>query len=160
VAVVLAILRYLAPFTNWAQRLLDAIRNWWAGLFGGRKKGEKKEAAASVPLGPVRPPPFHEFPNPFSDGSAARREPAELTDYTFLALDAWAWDQDCGRNLPETPLEFAARLADLYPDLAEVFGKFSKIYARVTYSELPPPDDTLAILEAMWDGMIHGVAVV
>jgi hypothetical protein len=155
----LAILRYLAPFTAWAQRLLEALRNWWAGLFGGSKESEKKEVASTVPIGPVRPPPFHEFPNPFADGSAERREPAELVDYTFLALDSWAWDRDCGREPAETPLEFARRLGETFPDLAEILSRFAKSYARVTYSEFPLPDDTLPMLEAMWEGMVYGVAV-
>jgi len=159
VAVVLAFLQYLAPFTGWAQRLLDAIRNWWAGLFGGRGSGEKKEFTAIVPLGPVRPPPFHEFSNPFADGSAERRDPGELADYTFLALDSWAWDKDAGRDPTETPLEFCSRLGELFSELSDILSRFARIYARVTYSELPPPDNTLEILEEMWEGMVHGVAV-
>src|SRR5579872_344949 len=158
-AIGLAILRYLAPFTAWAQRLLDALRNWWAGLFGASKGVEKKETVAAVPLGPVRPPPFHEFPNPFADGSANRREPAELVDYTFLALDSWAWGRECGREPTETPLEFARRLGEAFPELAEILSRFAKSYARVTYSVFPLPDNTLAMLEEMWEGMVYGVAV-
>jgi hypothetical protein len=158
VFVVLAILRYLAPFTNWAQRLLDAIRNWWANLWG-RKAPAPRKAEAAVPLGPLRPPPFNEFSNPFADGSASGRDLAELVAYTFMAFDSWAWDRDCGRDLAETPLEFAARVIDLFPDLGEVIARFAKVYARVSYSDDEPPDDTLAVLEEMWDGMIHGVAV-
>jgi len=159
IGVGLAILRYLAPFTAWAQRLLDALRNWWAGLFGGRDKVVKKETVADTPLAPVRPPPFHEFPNPFTDGSAERREVAELVDYTFLALDSWAWDRDCGRDPTETPLEFARRLGEAFPDLAEILNRFAKAYAKVAYSEYPLPDDTLKMLEDMWEGMVYGVAV-
>jgi hypothetical protein len=158
-AVALAILRYVAPFTSWAQRLLDALRNWWANLFGKKGTAEKKASTVDAPLIPVRPPPFHEFPNPFADGSAERREPAELVDYTFLALDSWAWDRDCGRDPTETPLEFARRLGETFSELAEILGKFAKAYARVTYSELPLPADTLPMLEEMWEGMVYGVAV-
>jgi hypothetical protein len=83
----------------------------------------------------------------------------ELVDYTFMALDSWAWDNDCGRDLTETPLEFAARLGELFPDLDELLRQFARVYARVTYSESPPPDNTFAVLEAAWDGLVHGVAV-
>ena len=158
-AVVLGILRYLAPFTNWAQRLLDAIRNWWAGLFGQKKAARAQEEPTATLAGLQRPPPFHEYSNPFVDGSAERRDPAELVAYTFEALDAWAWDRDRGRHLPETPLEFLARLADDYPDLVEVFTSFAKIYARVTYSQAEPPSNTLPACGALWDGIVHGVAV-
>ena len=157
VGVVLGILRYLAPFTGWAQRLLDAIRNWWANLF---RKGERtRTEAAPTPVGPSRPPPFHEFSNPFADGSADRLPPRELVAYTFDALDSWAWDRDSGRASGETPLEFVSRLAEAFPDLAEVFDRFAKVYARVCYSEGPPPANTLAVLEHVWEGMVHGVAV-
>jgi hypothetical protein len=159
IALALAFLRYLAPFTAWAQRLLDALRNWWANLFGGRGAVEKKETAATVRIGPVRPPPFSEFPNPFADGSAERREVAELVDYTFLALDSWAWDRGFGRDPTETPLEFTWRLGEEFPDLAELLNRFAKSYARVTYSEFPLPDGTLAMLEEMWEGMVYGVVV-
>jgi hypothetical protein len=157
VVVVLAILRGLAPFTDWAKRLLDGIRNWWAGLWGRREQPAHAGRSPESQLGPQRPPPFHEFSNPFADGSAEDRDPAELVAYTFDALDSWAWDRDCGRELPETPLEFLARLADLFPDLVEPLTAFAKVYARVSYTDAPPPPDTLAALEAMWDGMVHGV---
>jgi hypothetical protein len=83
----------------------------------------------------------------------------ELVDYTFLALDSWAWDRGSGREPMETPLEFARRLGEEFPDLAELLSRFAKAYARVTYSEFPLPDDTLAMLEEVWEGLIYGVAV-
>ena len=159
VVIVLAVLRYLAPFTGWAQRLLDAIRNWWAGLWGSKASGRREPAVQSETPGPQRPPPFHAYSNPFVDGSASTRDPSNLVAYTFEALDAWAWDQSAGREWPETPLEFLARLADLHPDLLDVLTRFAKVYARVTYSDGGPPPDTLPACEAMWDGMVHGVAI-
>jgi hypothetical protein len=158
VAIVLAILRYLAAFTDWAQRLLDAIRNWWANLWG-KASPVRERASDPVELGPVRPPPFNAFSNPFTDGSADGRDPTELVAYTFMAFDSWAWDRDCGRDLTETPLEFTARVGELHPDLVEVFARFAKVYALVSYSDTEPPDDTIAALEEMWDGLIHRVVV-
>ena len=93
------------------------------------------------------------------DGSAESRDPSDLVAYTFEALDSWAWDQDAGRESPETPLEFLARLADLHPDLVEALTRFAKVYARVTYSGADPPPDSLPACEAIWDGMVHGVVV-
>jgi hypothetical protein len=159
VFVILAVLRYLAPFTGWAQRLLDAIRNWWANLWG-KASPERERGEAAAELGPQRPPPFHEFSNPFTDGSAGGRDPAELVAYTFLALDSWAWDRDAGRDEAETPIEFVSRLIDAYPDIAETLARFARLYAKVSYSDSPPPDDTLEALEETWDGLIHGVGAV
>src|SRR5262249_20164487 len=46
IGVFLAVLKYLAPFTEWAKNLLDAIRNWWASLWGGgaRANGRREPA--------------------------------------------------------------------------------------------------------------------
>ncbi|MBX9580687.1 MAG: DUF4129 domain-containing protein [Gemmataceae bacterium] len=159
VGIALAVLNYLAPFTGWARRLLDAIRNWWANLFGRRASRERERPEDAGDAGPVRPPPFSAFSDPFADGTAPGRDPAELVAYTFAALDAWAWDRGHGRRADETPLEFAARLGDEYPDLAADLRRLAGRYARVAYSEGPLPADTLGLLEEVWDQLAHGVPV-
>ncbi|MBY0460943.1 MAG: DUF4129 domain-containing protein, partial [Gemmataceae bacterium] len=154
------ILKYLAPFTAWAQRLLDGLRAWWAGLFGGG--GDRKVATAAEetkPVGPVRPPPFSEYSNPFADGSADDRDPVELIAYTFEALDAWAWDRESGREPAETPLEFARRLGEVFPDQKDAFAALAKLYTRMAYSTLPLPDNVTAVLEEAWEHMVHGAGV-
>ena len=155
--IALAVLRYLAPFTEWARRLLDALRNWWANLFGRNKPGRaREEAAAAEPVGPVRPPPFTAYSNPFEDGTADGRDPAELVEYTFAAVDAWAWDRGHGRRPAETPLEFAARLGDEFPHLADALRRLANLYARMAYSTAPLPADTPEQLEQFWDQLVHG----
>ncbi|MBN9121405.1 MAG: DUF4129 domain-containing protein [Planctomycetes bacterium] len=154
------VLKYLAPFTDWARRWLDGIRAWWASLFGGAKANPDRKAGDEArPQGPVRPPPFSEYSNPFADGSAERREPAELIAYTFEALDAWAWDRDAGREPTETALEFAARLGEAFPDHAAAFTKLAILCTRMAYSELPIPDTAIAALEDAWEHMVHGAPV-
>jgi hypothetical protein len=156
VAVILGVLRYLAPFTNWAARLLDALRGWWAGLFGTPKP--KRRVLASEVVAPVRPPPFAEFANPFADGTARGRDPAELVAYTFLALESWAFDRDSGRAGGETPQEFVNRLAEAFPDLWEALTPFGIVYARVSYSRGAVPRETLGVLRQLWDGLSHAAA--
>jgi len=156
-AVLFVALRYLAPFTNWAQRLLEALQSWWASLF--RKANPESKRGGDTPTVPVRPPPFSEFSNPFADGSADGRDPAELVAYTFLALESWAYDHDSGRELAETPLEFTLRLGEAFPDLSEACAKFAKVYARVSYSESGPPSNTRRVLEETWEGLVRGAAV-
>jgi len=143
-------LKYLAPFTNWAQRLLDAIRGWWANLFGKKERTSRAATEEAKMQGPQRPPPFSDYSNPFADGSAETRDTGELIAYTFEALDAWAWDREVGRNPTETPIEFAARLGDEFAPLALLF-------TRSAYSELPLPKNALAVLEAAWEQMVYGV---
>ncbi|MFM8275237.1 MAG: DUF4129 domain-containing protein, partial [Gemmata sp.] len=156
----LGVLRYLAPFTEWARRLLEGLRAWWAGLFGGAAGSrEASREAAEASQGPVRPPPFSAYSNPFSDGTADQRPVEELVAYSFEALDAWAWDRAAGRAPAETPLEFARRAGDAFPDRAGAFAELAAVYTRATYSDLPLPDGTLALLEDVWEQMVHGAAV-
>jgi hypothetical protein len=148
-----AILKYLAPFTDWARRWLEGLRAFWASLFGPKEKaGARRAAEEAKPEGPVRPPPFTDYSNPFADGTADGRDTAELIAYTFEALDAWAWDRDAGRDPSETALEFARRLGDEFAPLAN-------LYARMAYSELPLPPGARDTLEAAWELMVHGAAV-
>ncbi|MFO0803983.1 MAG: DUF4129 domain-containing protein [Gemmataceae bacterium] len=153
------VLKYLSPFTAWARNLLDAIRNWWANLFGSSTALKAREAFAEPPRGPLRPPPFSEYSNPFADGSAGNRSADELTAYTFEALDAWAWDRGLGRKLTETPLEFAARLGVEQPDMEKEFRRSASLYARAAYATGPLPTETKAFLEHFWESLIHGAAV-
>jgi hypothetical protein len=160
IGIVLAVLRFLAPFTNWAKNLLDAIRNWWASLFGGKKKTVREQAFVPEQLGPIRPPPFHEFSNPFEDGTADGRDPSELVIYTFAALDSWAWDRGHGRQPTETPLEFAGRLGEEFPEFRINVRRLANLYAWVAYSTAELPADTKKRLEQVWDQLVHGVEAV
>lgn len=159
IAVIVGVLRYLAPFTDWARNLLDALRNWWASLFS-RKPDRGREVAEARPAGPVRPPPFSAFSHPFEDGTAPGRDPAELIAYTFAGLDSWAWDRGHGREPTETPLEFAARLGQEFPDMTEPLTRFANLYARSAYSTASLPADALRVLEEAWDQLVHGAGVV
>lgn len=154
------VLKYLAPFTDWARRWLEGIRAWWQGLFGVRVASVRPSATSEVKAeGPQRPPPFSAYSNPFSDGTAEERDAAELIAYTFEAFDAWAWDRDAGRTPAETPLEFTRRVGEAFPDHTEAFAGLANLYARSTYSELPVPDSALATLEGVWEQMVHGTGV-
>ena len=155
-AIALAILRYLAPFTDWARNLLDNLKNWWASLWGRKKKARPATVEVAMPTGPLRPPPFHQYSNPFVDGSAERRQPAELIGYTFEALDAWAWDRDNGRRAADTPLEFSERLGSDFPDFAAHLRRMANLYARMAYAEGNVPKEAVPFLEQFWDEMVHG----
>lgn len=141
-------LSWLAPFTNWAQSLLD----WLRALFGKKpvKKKRKGQTEEEVLTGETRPPPFSHFGNPFDDGSAGRMSPGELAAYTFAAFDSWAWDRDRGRTEDETPAEFAARVAEDYPDLAEPGADLAALHTRALYSPSPMPKNTAERVSAFW----------
>jgi hypothetical protein len=153
-----AMLKYLAPFTDWAKRWLEGLRAWWASLFGKRAAPVKEEESVAKPQAAVVQP-FSAFSNPFSDGSAEGRDVGELIAYSFEALDAWAHDRAAGRDLTETPFEFVLRLGVVFPDQEEEFARLALLYAHAAYSERPLPPDARAVLEAAWEQMVHGVAV-
>ncbi len=143
-------LKGLSPFTNWARGLLD----WWRGLFGAKKKSTAAAKAdeALVKTEILRPPPFSMFHNPFADGTANRREAGELTEYTYAALDSWAWDNAQGRQPEETPSEFVARLSEDSPEFQVPGQAVVKLLMRILYSPGGPlPGDAKARLEAFWN---------
>ena len=88
-------LKWLANFFEWARNLLDALCNFFSGLFGGwvgsstEKEGKEAEAASTPPR------PFADFSNPFTDGTARGLSPRELVRYTFAAFEAWAPSVGC-----------------------------------------------------------------
>ncbi len=143
------VLKGLAPFTSWARGLLD----WWRGLFGAKKQSKAVAAAEEAKLEAevMRPPPFAMFGNPFTDGTAGRREAGELTEYTYAALDSWAWDNAQGRQPEETPSEFVARLSEDWPEFQIPGQAVVKLLMRVLYSPGGPlPGDAKARLETFW----------
>ena len=157
VGIVLMLLKYLAPFTAWARNLLDALRNWWAGLFGKKSVRTQAAEAGGDQRLKKRPPPFASYSNPFADGSAVRRDAEELVEYTFEAFDSWAWDRGQGRLAVETPLEFAVRVGAENEDFDQALRRMANLYARVAYAEGTLPEETLAFLEQFWEHLVHGV---
>lgn len=160
VTMLIGILKYMAPFTDWAQRWLEHLRRWWAGLWSlsGYSRRSPTESDTAEPT-PRRPPPFQHFSNPFADGSVSTRSATELVQYTYAAFEAWAWDHNAGRDPSETPLELAARVGELYPETADSFHRLASLYTRITYSTNPLPNHALADLEHVWDQMMETATV-
>jgi hypothetical protein len=144
-------LRYLANFLDWPKRLLDALRNFWALLFG-RRQAVSSAGGAGEAAEPERPRrPFHWYRNPFHDGRAEQMPAAELIRYSFEALEAWAGEHDRGRGAEETPLEFAERVGDEAPGLAAEAKRLAALYARVLYAKGVLPGNWRAIAEKFWE---------
>ena len=141
-------LKFLANFTNWAKQLLAALDAWWKSLFS-RKKPAAKAAEVPSPRRP-RPRPFSAFSNPFTNGTAAQFSPDEIATYTFEALEAWAWERGLGRELEETPLEFAQRLGAEVPALESEARGLAGMYARVAYARGRLATSSLKLLGQFW----------
>jgi hypothetical protein len=143
-------LQFLAGFTDWARRLLEAWNNFWASLFGGRRGGKKSEEAAEEAGRPERVVPFSAFPNPFAGGPAGMATP-ELVKYSFAALQAWARERDLGRQPGETALEFTERLGDELPALEAELRRLAALYARAVYARGGLPPNAVELVRQFWE---------
>jgi hypothetical protein len=142
-------LQFLANFTDWARRLLDALRNFWANLFGGRRKTTEEEGQVEQEEKQLRERPFATFRNPFVGGRIGMAVP-ELIRYTFAAAQAWARERDLGRQPGETPLEFAARVGAEVPALEADLQRLAVLYARAVYARGGLPSDSSDLLRHFW----------
>jgi len=128
-------LQFLANFTHWARRLLQALSDLWASLFGGLRveaggaKEEKEEEEISE-----RVRPFSWYRNPFDEGTADGQSPRELVHYTFAALEAWARERGLVRQADETALEFAERVGGEVPALESALHRLAQLLGQVTYA--------------------------
>lgn len=145
-----SLLKFLAHFTHWARRLVEALRAWWQGLFGGLRSG--REEAEDEEKEPARERSFAEFVNPFLAG-ADGRSVAALLRYSFAALEAFAREQGHAREPSETPLEFTARLAEDYPELEDEARRLAQLYARVAYADQSLPLAARESLRHFWDAL-------
>ncbi len=145
-------LKWLANFSQWARNLLDALRNFWASLFGKADTEEGKETAGEEEAPLVRPPrPFAAFHNPFEDGRADRLPPDEIVRYTFTAFQSWAFERDLARQADETALEFAARVGNEVPGLDADARRLAGLYAQAVYARGSIPASSLAAVRQFWD---------
>ncbi len=142
-------LQFLANFTDWARRLLDALRNFWASLFGGARKTTEEEGRMEQEEKLLRERPFSSFRNPFSGGRIGMAVP-ELIRYSFAAAQAWARERDLGRQPGETPLEFASRVGAEVPALEADLQRLATLYARAVYSRGGLPSNSAEVLRQFW----------
>ena len=141
---------YLA-IKNWPA-VSAFLRNLWAELLSifGRKpatvaEGEEDEEE------PVAPPrPFSAFSDPFRSGKASQASPGELVRYTFEALQAWAFENNCGRTPDQTPMEFGQRMQARRLKISNEAHEVSLLYAQVAYGGHRPDDSNVATLQKLW----------
>jgi hypothetical protein len=140
---------------HWS-RFVEALARLWAellDLFGFREEAASAGDTDEELPPPIPPRPFASFEDPFFSGAARRMSPAQLSIYTFQALEAWAREQICERPPDQTPMEFAEELGRRIPALAKDVSQTADLYARVAYARKSPSKDSLEILERMWRRM-------
>jgi hypothetical protein len=156
IALFRATLGFLAPFTDWARRWLQAWQNFWAGL---RSRAAESEEEDSDEDDLESLESFSDFSNPFASGQAKRLSARKLVRYSFAALEAWARDRDLARRPNETAREFAERLGEEVPALEAALAQLAELQARAEYAPGELPDDTVPQLESLWqqlDRSRHG----
>jgi hypothetical protein len=129
---------------------LDALRAFWASLFGpkgGPKQAGSEEAASEVK---AVPRPFAEYADPFAAGWAERWPPDELVRYSFAALEAWAREHGCPRGPEQTPHEFADNVGDRSKHLKSHCRKMADLYSRAAYASGTLPATSTASLREFW----------
>lgn len=140
--------RYRHEVLNALKNFLQALRDFWAGLFG-RTPAPPTVVAAPGPASPP-PRPFADFPDPFATGDAARYDPRELVAYSFRALEAWSRERGCPRGEEQTPHEFAWQLGARQATLAADVRNLADLYCQAAYSTLPLTPNSVAGLQRLW----------
>ena len=137
---------------NW-RAVVSFFKNLWAELLGmfGRKPAtvtDEGEADSEEPVAPPRP--FSDFSDPFRSGKASQSSPGELVRYTFEALQAWAFENNCGRTPDQTPMEFGQKLQTRRMKISKEAHEVSLLYAEVAYGGLRPDNSSVATLQKLW----------
>lgn len=134
--------------------IMAALRQFWADLmqlFGRRPAAKKKSAGKPEAAGPRKPDqPFRKFQNPFATGEAKRQSPERLVNYSYRAMEAWAFEHDLPRTLDQTPVEFGRELSLSAPEIAETAPQISQIYSAIAYTNEPPPADSIEVARQLW----------
>lgn len=139
-----AVLAYL--LVRYGRQWLEALRRGWT---------QRRKTAPSVPSGTAqRSRAFTDFPDPFASGLAQQMSPAELTAYTFDALQAWAADAGRGRREEQTPMEFGESLVMGTPEWeAEIRGTV-RLYLGVAYGGVKPAAEATDVLRRLWAALV------
>ena len=155
-AVVYFLWRYRAEVAAAFRNFLAELREFWAGLFGGRRqRGGADDAPLEIK---VPPAPFSSYADPFSASVAGRYPPEELVRYSFEAFEAWSREHGCQREPDQTPHELARDVAKLNAFIRADARNMAELYSRVAYAEGELPDTTRDQLQHLWQAMRQSTA--
>lgn len=133
--------------------ILAGLKKFWQDLLAmfGRKSTDPKKKAEIAVDEPVRPPkPFRKFQNPFQTGMVSRESTEQVINYSYRAMEAWAFEHDLPRNGDETPNEYGEWLSDNSMELGEFAEQMSRIYSIVAYTDEEAPADAMEVMKGLW----------
>ncbi len=162
--VLIGLLVAFVLFRYWKE-IRDAIRAFlrdlgelWRRLFGGRRATRSTaEERPVIAASPTRP--FSSFQDPFAAGWAGRLSPQQLVSYTFDALQAWAEEQNCGRQSEQTPLEFAAQVANSDKQVGAPARNLAILYNQAAYAPGILGDEAVDHARRLWSALRAPTAV-
>ena len=138
-----ALFWYRRQIWAWLQQFLRNPLAWF-----------RREPVAAAPAAPVETPPrpFSSFRNPFNNPSAFPNTEV-IVQYSFDALQSWAYDHRLPRRADETPLEFADRFGGTFRDLEPGSQRLANLYSLVTYARSQPTEPAMQALREFWGQM-------
>lgn len=141
-------IRYRKEFLAAMRQFLVELANFWRSLFGG-----KRVAATAMEAAPAEHHRrFSEMANPFRKGVGGRN-PRELVQETFGAMEAWARDHGYPREKEQTAFEFADALSQRVTDLAKESKWLADCYSKAAYSPEEVSTQVQSSLATIWQRM-------
>lgn len=141
--------RYWAQVRDAVRNFIQAIREFWARLFGGSVVPATEIPAESVEAAPP-PRPFSAFPDPFQSGLANQLPLDQLIKYSFEAFEAWARERGFARRQDQTPHEFAEHVAQSGTGVSQEAIRLAELYSRAAYSRDSMPQASGQYLQQLW----------
>ncbi|MEX0820215.1 MAG: DUF4129 domain-containing protein, partial [Pirellulaceae bacterium] len=125
--------RYWDQIRAAVRDFLQAVREFWARLFGGSVEAAADVAEETVAAAPPARP-FSAFPDPFQSGLAKQLPLDQLIKYSFEAFEAWARERGFARRPDQTPHEFAQHVAESGAGVSQEAIRLAELYSRAAYS--------------------------
>jgi hypothetical protein len=141
--------RYWAQVREAVRNFIQAMREFWAKLFGGSVESATDAVAEATDTTPP-PRPFSDFPDPFRSGLANRLPLDQLIKYSFEAFEAWARERGFTRRRDETPHEFALHVAQSGAGISQEAIRLAELYSRAAYSRDTMPQTSDQYLQQLW----------
>lgn len=127
------------------------LAEFFRRLFGGRKRDDEvvEEAESEV----VAPRPFRAYRDPFATGLAKKMSTQQLVAYSFEALQAWAYEQQCARLDEQTPLEFAGQIAANNSTVGTHAKTLALLYNQVAYAPGTLGSQAVDHVRSLWQAI-------
>lgn len=145
ICLVIAAILFRKQIFAFFQALWNDWRAWFRGWFR-----TPILATSSIQLKEENPPkPFSSFMNPFKHPGSFKSQEA-IVQYSFDALQSWAYEHRLPRRKDETPLEFSDRFGGTFHDLEPGGNHLANLYSLVTYAAQQPPHAAMKTLQEFW----------